>query len=161
MAQLITIVTAVFVLGVLASALYLEPYKFGVMYERFLDHLSYIIFPWSQTGQKSGSTPLWLMIHLASALSHLLLSGYMFLNYNKNLATVWDWSNTFFAAMIIMNLNHFGEASLPVAMAANGIPLLIALLTFDKEQTVWWKGLVYFLAISSPVVLETVLYLRR
>ena len=161
MAQLITTFAFILVLSIICAALYLEPYKFWVMYMRSLDHLSYIIFPWSDPGQKSASDPVWLIIHLVSALSHLFLSGIMFLNYNKNLATLWNWSNTFFAAIIITNLTHFGEASIDVAMLANGIPLLIALFSFDKEQKVWWKGLVYFLAISSPVVLEIVLYLRK
>ena len=164
MAQLTTIVTFVtfvFVIGVLGAALYLEPYKFGIMYERSIDHLSYVIFPWSQSGQKSASTPLWLMVHLASALSHLLLSGYMLLRYNKKLATVWDFSHTVFSVMIAMNINHFGEAPLVKAMVINGIPLLIAMVTFDKYNESWWKSCVYFLVISSPVVLETGMYLMR
>jgi len=149
-----------FILAVVGAALYLEPYKFGIMYERYFDHLPYWIFPWNND-QKSSSTPLWLIVHLASALTHLLLTAYMTLRYKRQLATLWSYSHTVFCILIMLNLEHFGQTPLFTAMAINGIPLMISILTFDKDNESWWKSYVYFFTISSPVILETIMYIRR
>jgi hypothetical protein len=155
------IVVWVLAVGVALAALYFEPYKFKIMQNHICDQKPYEIFPWSKDPQDSGSSPVWLIIHLATALFHLLLSAYMFLRYNYELRNLYEFSHVVFSVFIMTNLYHFGEYNPYVAMVINGVPLFVALVTFDKKQESWWMSLWYFLAIASPVVFETVMYLRR
>lgn len=166
MDQLKTLITYTVVFVVVFAGLYFEPYKFQIFHERMIDHKPYEFFYWARNKITSLSDPTWLTIHLASALSHILFSAYMFLWYNKKLFELYRFSHLFFCFVIIMNLNHAGDLDPYKAMLFNGAPLLVAILTFDyepvdKEQKSWLKNLAYFVSVSSAIIFETVKYMQE
>jgi len=135
-----------------------------IMYQNYLDHTSYKIFPWSEPSQQqmSKSNPLWLLIHILDAYFHVILTGLVyFTRRSGNNQTLFKISHYVFIGIIAINLQHAGNQSLFKAIVFNGIPWLTAILTFDQNNKVWWKSLIYFVAVSSAIMFETGMYLTR
>lgn len=155
-----------FVMVVLSGAYFsfIKYNKPTIMFQNHLDHTSYKIFPWSGPAQQqtSKSNPLWLLVHILDAYFHVILTGLVyFTQRSENNQTLFVISHFVFVGIIAMNLRHAGNQSEFNAIVFNGLPLLTAMLTFDPNNKVWWKSLIYFVAVSSAIMFETGMYLMR
>ena len=156
----------VFVMVVLSGAYFsfVKCNKPEIMYQNYLDHTHYKIFPWSEPSQQqmSKSNPLWLLIHILDAYLHVVLTGLVyFTRRTSNNQTLFKISHYVFIGIIAINLQHAGNQPILKAILFNGIPWLTAILTFDPTNRVWWKSLIYFIAVSSAILFETGMYLTR
>lgn len=74
-------------------------------------------------------------------------------------------SHVLFTMIIIPNMLHFGNKSPVVAVIANGLPLLLANISyFYKKPSVkdsQYMRLLYYMLFTSPVWLESTLYFLR
>ena len=155
-----------FVMVVLSGAYFsfVKCSKPEIMYQNYLDHTHYKIFPWSEPSQQqmSKSNPLWLLIHILDAYLHVVLTGLVyFTRRTSNNQTLFKISHYVFIGIIAINLQHAGNQPILKAILFNGIPWLTAILTFDPTNRVWWKSLIYFIAVSSAILFETGMYLTR
>ncbi|QKF94752.1 hypothetical protein QKU48_gp1294 [Fadolivirus algeromassiliense] len=148
--------------SVVELGLLLNLYKFNIMLDCLEYFRPYKIFPWSNPGQVSSSSPLWLIAHLATALVHIFLS-FVIIADRKHASTqengyLRQWHNVshwIFSLLILMNINHFGEADLMTAIIANGTPLAIAWIAYFSNWK--YRDMIYFGAVTSPVLFEAVL----
>ena len=143
------------VVSFLALTWKLEYYKFELMSGCAEEERRYPVFPHSEQPQLSASSPIWLIVHLASALFHLSLAYLRLMGKNPILEMLFPVSHYIFCTLIAINVHHFGEFSLPIALTANGTPLLfahIAYLSSTKRSGGWYS--IYLLSISSPVLFE-------
>ncbi|XWV25402.1 putative ORFan [Tupanvirus deep ocean] len=120
------------------TTLYMNLYKFPIMYNLQEDE-AYPIFPWSLKPNPSLSSGVWLMAHLFSAIVTVIVSTVMVaISYSQCtpfLKNIHRTVYTVFVLTILINIHHFGTASVPVAIAANGTPLLISLFGLSKIRT--------------------------
>ncbi len=161
------------------TTLYMNLYKFPIMYH-LQENEAYPIFPWSTKPNPSLSSGIWLMAHLSSALVTVIVSTIMVaISYSRCtpfLRRIQKAVYTVFALTILMNIHHFGTASVMVAIAANGTPLLISLFGMLKiEQcNLRWGGplrrtdrnnnfyfAVHYIGIIIPVLFELALRLMQ
>lgn len=137
-----------------------------VMYQNYLDKTNYKIFPYSEPKdqQTSKSHPLWLLFHIFDAYFHVVLTGLVYYTYRQgDSTTLFRFSHYLFIFTIAINLQHAGD--FPSwdwhALAFNGAPWLLSILTFDPQNKVWWKSLLYLICISSAILFETAMKMTR
>jgi hypothetical protein len=153
----------VYAFFVFALALLLNFNKFSLFIQS--SHTKpYKIFPWQDPAdqQVSKSQPGWLWIHVATALSRLfitllLMSGNRAIVQNPTLRELDSVVHYMFFGLIVLNMHNFGQASTFVAITLNGIPSLIGFLAFYWKSK--YRNILYFCAISSPVIFEFTLRL--
>jgi hypothetical protein len=140
--------------------------KPAIMYKNYLDHTPYKIFPYSKPKdqQTSKSHPLWLFVHVLDAYFHVVLTGLVYFFDRRGEYTNWfRFSHYLFISLIAVNLQHAGD--FPSwdwhALAFNGAPWLLSIMTFDPNNKIWWKSLLYLIATSSAILFETGMYLTH
>ena len=149
-------------LGIVIVAFILNYYKPFEMFYEYMHNIQYKIFPWQEVGQKSSSNPIWLIFHVITAFVHVVLSFFRFYpDYRKNIKQYHMYSHILFVSLIIMNIEHFGEFDLKGALMFNGIPLLIAIVSFSMNDNVTFWDTIYFLAVTSPILFEFVLRTKQ
>lgn len=150
-----TVVMSVLSLIVMIVTIAMEEYKFELFQMCAETNRSYYIFPWSTNPDRSLSNPNWLWWHLLSAISHIGLSYLRLITDDPVVVFLHSLSHGVFCILIGFNINHFGTFSLPIALAANGVPLALAVWYFPY----WGKFklrqyLIYLGAITSPIIFE-------
>lgn len=138
--------------------------KPAIMYQNYLDRTSYKIFPYSEPKdqQTSKSFPLWLLVHVFDAYFHVILTGLVYFTQRSgDDQTLFTLSHYFFVVLIAINIWHAGNEPWQKAVVFNGVPTLTAVLTFDPQNKVWWKSLIYLVAVSSAILFETGMYLTH
>lgn len=134
-------------------------YKLPMMYNHYALNTSYAIFSWSGSQQISSSNPLWLAIHLISALFHFILSGYLLLIEEdrlllKRLHTI---SHDIFLSIVVINMWRFGELDSMYAIIINGITMIAMIATW---HSIWkYKHEIYFAILTLPIVFELISYI--
>ena len=151
--------TVLFVVVVLAGAYFsfVGYNKPAIMYKNYLDHTPYKIFPYSKPKdqQTSKSNPLWLIAHIFTAYFHVVLTGYVYFTQNRgDDQLLFTTSHYFFVSLIAINIWHAGNEPWTKAVIFNGVPWLMAILTFDSQNRVLWKSLIYLVAVSSAILFE-------
>ncbi|XWV26738.1 putative orfan [Tupanvirus soda lake] len=154
------------------TTLYMNLYKFPIMYHlRQGEH--YPIFPWSLDPSPSMSSGIWLMAHLFSALVTVIVSTIMvaigYTHCTPFFRRIQRTIYIVFALTILINIHHFGTASVPVAIAANGTPLLVSfygMLRIEKYNLKWggpmrrvdnnnnFYFVVHYVGIIIPILFE-------
>src|SRR5579872_132391 len=123
--------TVLFILLLTVLAFSFNLYKYDLFINTLLHSVPYGIFPWSAHPQISSSSPIWLCVHLTSALLHILITGFRSFNYLQGwpdqgpIHTVFIISHYIFAFIVIINVWHFGEYSKVVALIINVSPLAL------------------------------------
>lgn len=154
-----------FILSGTVLAFYMNYYKINI-FDYYISHNidGYPIFPWQKTDFiSSQSTAEWLKYHVVISLTHICITLLRTLNilYFKLFTNLFEMiftvSHLIFAYVISQNIEHFGNLPPRYAAIANGIPFLIANITFISHNKLML--LIYFIAISSPVWFETGLWL--
>lgn len=137
--------------------------KPAIMYNDYLQNKSYTFFPWDKPENQlvSQSSHIWLIVHVFDAMFHVLLTGAVYLKRHPSDVPLFRMSHILFVTLIGVNLLHAGNLPPWKALIFNGIPWIIAILTFDAYNRVWWKSLIYFIAISSAIYFELFRYMMR
>jgi hypothetical protein len=143
--------------------------KISTILQSYITGDPYGIFPWSFNQTRSNSNPIWLFVHVLSALAMIILALDILVEKRRiNNGTSYDrisrwfsYSHYAFTALILSNIINFGQSTVGVAILANGAPLLIANIAYFQigkwEHAKW----LYFFAITSPIVFEVFMFLRE
>ena len=149
--------------GITVLAYVLNLYKFPLFIEHMVSVYPYEIFPWQDDGQESSSNPLWLFIHLLVALADVTLSAQWIKSTNYKIDQMHQNVHAVFSFLVMINIMHFGEASVPVAIMMNGIPLALTIYFryFIEEGAKFYeqRKMLFFLALTSPVLFELGMWL--
>lgn len=147
---------------IVVIAFTLNYYKPFEMFNDYMHNIQYKIFPWQEVGQKSSSSLIWLIFHVVTAVLHVVLSFLRFYpDYITNIKKYHMYSHVLFVLLIITNIEHFGEFDLKGALMFNGVPLLIAVVSFSMNDNVTIWDTIYFLAVTSPILFEFVLRTKQ
>jgi hypothetical protein len=137
-------------------ALYFNLPKIQILEDIYTYGGNYTIYPWMVDGKLSDSTPLWLITHLYLAIFHMTLTIFWIIDIPD--LKIHQISHWLFTIHTGINIHHFGEASVPVSLIANGTPLFLMNLIYNYYPK---RKMLYFYALTLPVVFETVLYLKN
>lgn len=144
--------------AVVFLAYYFNFGKFFIMLKCYVAEKDYGIFPWMFDPIVSKSNPVWLMIHLASALLVVTLACRMII-WNERMR-VFGLAHWIFTILVLFNITHFGQSDILTAIVLNGTPLLVANMAYCFMNKWSYAPLSYFLAVTSPILFEVFLYLK-
>lgn len=151
----------IFCTVVIFLALFFNSYKIGLMIKSDLTGVPYEILPWSPHPIKSGSNPTWLLIHLAISLFNLLVTYGNIITYRLS-GDFWrrlhHISHVLFVIIMSFNMTHLGNCSSLLAIILIAIPLIMLISFYAISYQNELRLPVYFVTLSLPVILETVLY---
>lgn len=147
-----------FVLSTIMIGLYLNLYKFNIMIDCYSSSKSYDIYPWSANPETSTSNPLWLIIHLATSIFHMWLTGFILVypDIKPTLKTILSVSHCAFLFPIICNMWRLGDVTQTTAIIVNGIVIILTSLTYHSNWK--YKDFIYFMLITLPVFIEAIRY---
>lgn len=147
---------ATVVLGILFSA----P-KYDFMLGAYATGTPYRLFPWMKHPPVSKSSPIVLLIHVTTAISHLITTSVVFYQRYRRPRRSCELqksgffvSHLFFVMPIAMNLHHFAALSSVPAALLNGSLLFAALFLFNLDEKKLIRDFAYFVVISIPVWFE-------
>lgn len=132
-------------------------YKFDIMFNLMKSGDSYPIFPWSTNPIKSKSNLIWLVIHLFTALLHVIISG-VWLFTNK-INCIHKMTHTLFMYAILPNIFHFGDENIFSSIILNGTVLFFAYAIYELKFSKYWKH-IYFFIITLPIMFEVLKGIR-
>lgn len=160
---------AIFFSAFVCVTLYMNLYKFPLLFDLIRYGGSYPLFPWMSHPIMSASPNIWLVAHLYTALLTVILTTYMvYLTYDccpPTLRRAQRILYALFTSLILVNIYHFGNFSALVATAVNGTPLAISLfgavmaLANPRCNNVYF--IVHYIAMIFPILLELGFYLNR
>lgn len=132
----------------------------------------YGMFPWMEPEQQihSSSGPLWLLIHLIISYIHLVSIIFTFFYREYYQGQYYDqfiytdpsfisFTHHLFILVLLPNINHFSQLGMGSALLVNGIPLYLLYFTFRPRSSTKFLDFIYVTILSSPIILETILYL--
>jgi hypothetical protein len=151
----------IFCIFTLFISLYLNLPKYYIMYLCIKDNTNY-----TTNILQSSSNPLWLIIHLT--ISQLLLIIYIshifhFIFFPQVLTIL----HYIFVIILILNIYRFANLSFFAALIINTIPLAIIIFTFEPydyhihTNKISIYRILYFLSLSSPIILEFIYLLKN
>ena len=140
---------------IVVCGIWLNFYKFQVMYENFVDKTSYKLYPWQEDPILSKSKPIWLILHLTSSLFQIIVTTMVIFTDKEELKVIHRKGHYVFALILIYNLNVFANLNTIPSIVSNGIPLILSFVAlYSKKHQ---SNFIYLLCLSPPIFLEFIL----
>ena len=111
----------------------------------------YKIFPWQKNGFETLSNPMWIGIHIFTAVLLYFTLAIFIIDKNQKIKYGIYFAHTIFSSVILFNISRLGRLSILVSSIVNigMIMLLTSLLWLNQIY-------IYILVLSIPIYIEVI-----